>query len=281
MNNSQLKRYFQDLTDEDHDVLSYEEEQELAKRMQEGDQEARKELIEHNLRLVVSIAKKYRNSGLDFEDLIQEGNTGLLKAVDRFDPEKGYKLSTYATWWIRQAILKALESNTRTVRLPAHVSSLIRDIQRLEEEYARRNGQEPTITELAEELDVSEEKIRRAKRNEKGTASLDKPLNDPGEEDATLGDLIEDSKNLDPKGIVSRDLFHDTLKGLLNKRLSDREKQILRLRYGLDGKERTLEETGDIFDISRERVRQLQNRALRKLKTSELEKFKSDINPEG
>ncbi|MFP4588904.1 MAG: RNA polymerase sigma factor RpoD/SigA [Candidatus Acetothermia bacterium] len=276
MSNSTMQNYFNTLSNAENDVLSREEEQELARRIAKGDQEAREELAQHNLRLVVSIAKNYRNYGVDFEDLVQEGNAGLMKAVDRFDPEKGYKFSTYATWWIRQAILKSLNNTGRTVRIPAHMSSLLRDIKNFEESFLRDRGREPTLEEVAEGIEVPEDKIRLARMSNEGTSSLDKPLGE-GQETNIMSDLIEDERLSSPEEEVEEDLFTEKLKCLLNQELTDREKQIIRLRYGLAGKEKTLEETGEVFGISRERVRQIQERALDKLRETDLERFKLGI----
>ena len=270
-----LEQYFQDISNSSLELLSREEESDLAKRIEEGEKSARKKLAEHNLRLVINIAKRYRNCGLDFEDLIQEGNTGLMKAVDKFDHTKGYKFSTYATWWIRQAILKALNNKSRTVRVPAHINRLNRKIQKAEARFRRKNSRKPTMNELADLVDESTDVILRAKRSAQNSSSLDQPLGEDMGESGVLGDLIEDNSSQNPEADTANELLRDKLKGLLNKELTDREKQILRLRYGLgDGRSRTLEETGEIFDLSRERIRQLQQRALEKLRQSDIQELK-------
>lgn len=269
-----LEQYFDDITNSEMELLSREEEQDLAKRIEEGDETARRELAEHNLRLVISIAKKYRNYGLDFEDLIQEGNTGLMKAVDKFDHTKGYKFSTYATWWIRQAIFRALNDKSRTVRIPAHMSGLIRKINQAAERYNQENGEPPSCEELADMVDEPAEKVRRARRFSQTTTSLDKPLGDSPNDGGVLGDILEDESSASPEQVTADQMLKDRLKFLLNRRLTDREKQILRLRYGLEDQHpRTLKETGKVFDLSRERIRQLQERALKKLREADLEEL--------
>lgn len=265
-----IRRYFDEVGKEA--LLSREEEVELAKRVEQGDQEAKERLASANLRLVISIAKKYRNYGLPFLDLIQEGNLGLMKAIKKFDWRKGYKFSTYATWWIRQAILKALTNRSRTVRVPAHMKELSRKIDSVEEEYVQEHGVEPSEEEVAEILDVSVEKINRAKKAAQTTVSLDKPLGQESD-GGVLGDILADDNLPTPEKETFESLLNGRLKGLLNKELTDREKHILKLRYGLeDYQPRTLEEVGDVFDISRERVRQLQNRAIEKLQRPEVKK---------
>lgn len=265
-----IRRYFDEVGKEA--LLSREEEVELAKRVEQGDQEAKERLASANLRLVISIAKKYRNYGLPFLDLIQEGNLGLMKAIKKFDWRKGYKFSTYATWWIRQAILKALTNRSRTVRVPAHMKELSRKIDSVEEEYVQENGVEPSEEEVAEILDVSVEKVNRAKKAAQTTVSLDKPLGQESD-GGVLGDILADDNLPTPEKETFESLLNGRLKGLLNKELTDREKHILKLRYGLeDYQPRTLEEVGDVFDISRERVRQLQNRAIEKLQRPEVKK---------
>lgn len=264
-----IRRYFDEVGNEP--LLTREEEVELAKRIEQGDEDAKEQLASANLRLVISIAKKYRNYGLPFLDLIQEGNLGLMKAIDKFDWRKGYKFSTYATWWIRQAILKALTNRSRTVRVPAHMKELSRKIDQMEEEYIQEHGEEPSVQEIAEELEVSVEKVRRAKKSTQATVSLDKPLGQDADDGGVLGDILADDNSPTPEAESFDDLLKGRLKGLLNTELTDREKHILKLRYGLeDYQPRTLEEVGDVFDISRERVRQLQNRAIEKLQRPEV-----------
>jgi len=264
-----IRRYFDEVGNEA--LLTREEEVDLAKRIEQGDEQAREKLASSNLRLVISIAKKYRNYGLPFLDLIQEGNLGLMKAIEKFDWRKGYKFSTYATWWIRQAILKALTNRSRTVRVPAHMKELSRKIDRVEEEYIQENGTEPPIEKVAEDLDVTVEKVRRAKKAAQTTVSLDKPLGEESSDSGVLGDIFADDNLPTPEQETFDSLLKGRLKGLLNKELTDREKHILKLRYGLeDYKTRTLEEVGEVFDISRERVRQLQNRAIEKLQRPEI-----------
>ncbi|MCF7876669.1 RNA polymerase sigma factor RpoD/SigA [Candidatus Bipolaricaulota bacterium] len=272
-NDSPIRRYFDEV--EAGPLLSREEEKDLAKRIEQGDEEAREKLASANLRLVISIAKKYRGYGLPFLDIIQEGNIGLMKAIDKFDWRKGYKFSTYATWWIRQAILKSLNNESRTVRVPSHVSSLNRKIDKFVKTHKEKTGEEPSNEEIAEELDVDVDKVRKALRAKRESVSLDKPLRkDEGSSEA-LGDVLADENSPQPEKEAFGDMLEDRLKGLLNQALSDREKQILKLRYGLeDYQPLTLEEVGDVFDISRERVRQLQNRAIDKLKDP---KFKDQL----
>ncbi|MBS3787986.1 sigma-70 family RNA polymerase sigma factor [Candidatus Bipolaricaulota bacterium] len=264
-----IRRYFDEVGNEA--LLTREEEVELAKRIEQDDEQAREKLASSNLRLVISIAKKYRNYGLPFLDLIQEGNLGLMKAIEKFDWRKGYKFSTYATWWIRQAILKALTNRSRTVRVPAHMKELSRKIDRVEEEYIQEHGTEPPIDKVADDLDVTVEKVRRAKKAAQTTVSLDKPLGEESSDSGVLGDIFADDNLPTPEQETFDSLLKGRLKGLLNKELTDREKHILKLRYGLeDYKTRTLEEVGEVFDISRERVRQLQNRAIEKLQRPEI-----------
>ncbi len=264
-----IRRYFDEVGNEA--LLTREEEVELAKRIEQDDDKAREKLASSNLRLVISIAKKYRNYGLPFLDLIQEGNLGLMKAIEKFDWRKGYKFSTYATWWIRQAILKALTNRSKTVRVPAHMKELSRKIDRVEEEYIQEHGTEPPIEKVAEDLDVTVEKVRRAKKAAQTTVSLDKPLGEESSDSGVLGDIFADDNLPTPEQETFDSLLKGRLKGLLNQELTDREKHILKLRYGLeDYKTRTLEEVGEVFDISRERVRQLQNRAIEKLQRPEI-----------
>ena len=261
-----VKAYFDEIGE--RPLLTREEEVQLAQRIEEGDQEAKEELAVANLRLVISIAKKYRNFGLSFLDLIQEGNVGLMKAVEKFDWRKGYKFSTYATWWIRQAILRAITNRSRTIRVPAHMSELIREINKVERKYIQKHGEEPDAEDLAEELDVTPEKIRHAKKTAQRTTSLDKPLNDKGTETNVLGDIMPDNNLPNPEEESLQALLKDQLKQLLHEVLTDRERRVVQLRYGLeDYHPRTLNEVGKVFGISRERVRQIQKQAINKLKS--------------
>ncbi len=265
-NKNPIRTYFDEIGKVS--LLSREEEVELAKRIEQGSEEAKKELAAANLRLVVSVAKKYRNYGLPFLDLIQEGNVGLMKAIEKFDWRKGFKFSTYATWWIRQAILRSITNRSRTIRIPAHMNELIREINKAEAEHIQAHGEEPYIEEIAEDLDVSEEKVRKAKKSAQTTTSLDKPLGNEEEEGGVLGDILEDNSLPAPEEETYSDLLKDRLKGILNKELTNREKRILQLRYGLeDYHPRTLDEVGKVFDISRERVRQIQKKAIEKLRS--------------
>lgn len=260
-----VKAYFDEIGE--RPLLTREEEVELAQRIEEGDEEAKEELAVANLRLVISIAKKYRNFGLSFLDLIQEGNVGLMKAVEKFDWRKGYKFSTYATWWIRQAILRAITNRSRTIRVPAHMSELIREINKVERKYIQEHGEEPGAEDLAEELDVTPEKVRHAKKTAQRTTSLDKPLNDEGTETNVLGDIMPDNNLPNPEEESLQSLLKDQLKQLLHEVLTDRERRVVQLRYGLeDYHPRTLNEVGKVFGISRERVRQIQKQAINKLK---------------
>ncbi len=261
-----VKAYFDEIGE--RPLLTREEEVQLAQRIEEGDEAAKEELAVANLRLVISIAKKYRNFGLSFLDLIQEGNVGLMKAVEKFDWRKGYKFSTYATWWIRQAILRAITNRSRTIRVPAHMSELIRDINRVEREYIQEHGEEPKVEDLAEELDVSPEKIRHAKKTAQRTTSLDKPLSNEGSDTGVLGDIMPDNNLPNPEEESLQTLLKEQLKRLLHEVLTERERRIIQLRYGLeDYHPRTLNEVGKVFGISRERVRQIQKQAINKLKS--------------
>lgn len=267
--NNHLKQYFEQVGKEP--LLDREEEIELAKRIEQGDKKAKDQMARANLRLVISIAKNYRNYGLPFMDLIQEGNLGLMKGIEKFDWRRGYKFSTYATWWIRQAILRALTNKSRTVRLPAHMTQLIRQIDQEEKKYIQKHGEKPTTEELAEILDVKEEKIREAKQTTQTTVSLDFPLDEKGEGNGVLLDILEEKTLTEIEQEVLRDMLKEKLENVLQKNLTERERRIVKLRYGLEGNQpMTLDEVGQIFEISRERVRQLQNRAIKKLQNSEI-----------
>ncbi len=268
MTDKNLERYFKEVKE---DILTREEEVELAKRIEEGDTEAKKELARHNLRLVISIAKKYRNYGLPFLDLIQEGNLGLMRAIEKFDYKKGYKFSTYATWWIRQRIFRAINNQSRTIRIPAHMSELIREIYKIEQKHIEENGTEPFLEEIAEKLDVAEEKVLKAKKSAHKTTSLDKPLGDDPNGGNVLSDILADENAPRPDEETLHNLISDRLDEVLDETLTDREKRILQLRYGLkDYHPRTLDEVGKVFDISRERVRQIQKRAIQKLQNPDI-----------
>jgi len=245
-------------------LLSAEEEYRLAVQKSQGDEVAKQRLIEANLRLVVSIAKRYTGRGMSFLDLVQEGNLGLIKGVEKFDPEKGFKLSTYATWWIRQSVTRALADQARTIRVPVHMVETINKMSKMQRKLTLELGYEPSVKELAEHLDMSEEKVQEIMQIAREPASLETPIGE--EDDSNLGDFVADSNVVSPEGNVESVMLREHIDTLLGD-LKERERQVIVLRFGLeDGHPRTLEEVGKEFNVTRERIRQIEAKALRKLR---------------